>query len=394
MKYGLIMIALFLMIFMTAPCVVSAEDIGVSTAKQGGAHKKEESLVAPLKKRTTDEQTRADKEEFKKLEERLSEINKAGVPVGSYLFTKASTWLDFAFDEYTENDQLGVVEEALYEAVYLIRLMEDKASVIVTGTPIGKASKKVRPDLWDRVETLKQAPGFPCGGEKVAKLEVMLVKAGHEEKELGFRHAMPYIKKAEQLAQEASDTISAATCLPPAPAPARSETMSSCPPVISIVPEPTPAPTRVPVLSPDSESRPVPAEIMERLATIAERVHFATDESIIKPKTLAVLNQIASVLREFTSILVRLHGHTDSVGSLKYNTALSKRRAEAVKDSLIALGVSADRITFEGFGKLKPTVVEKDKTDRAHNRRVEFIFESDMILIKTTGQDGDLQIDK
>ena len=372
MRYGLIIIALCMMGLMTAPFVSSAEN-----------------LVAPLHKRTTDEQIHADKKIFDALEKRLSQINQAGVPIDSYLFAKASSWLDFAFNEYTDNDKTGIVEEALREAVYLIRLMEDKALVIATGTPIGKESKEIRKDLWDRVEILKQEPGFRCGGGKVARLEVMLVWAGHEEKELGFRHAMPYIKQAERLGQEASETIS--SCLPPVP-PAL---VDVAPPPIPVVPVPPPVPILVPLLPPTlivPELPPAPAEKVKKLEVLADRVHFAKNTDKIGPKTLAVLNQIASVLREFPSILVRLYGHADSVGAPQYNMALSKRRAEAVKAYLVAAGVAEDRLTSEGFGQLRPTVIQKSKKDSAKNRRVEFIFESG--VIQTTGQDGDIEIEQ
>ncbi len=325
-----------------------------------------ENLVAPLKERTTDEQITMDKKTFNALQERLALLNQSGIPVASYPFVKAQTWLDFAFDEYTDNDKTGMVEQALHEAVYHIHLMEDKALLTTTATPIGSGSKKIRPDLWDHVAKLKQEAGFACGGAKVAKLEVMLVWAGHEEKELGFRHATPYIEQAEQLDKEVSQIISSASCVDA---------------------ETSPHPSVVNGFS------TMPKEDVARLVSLADQVHFALNEDSISRKTAAVIHQIALVLQKYPSMKVSLHGYADMRGTSKYNMALSRRRAEAVQRYLTAAGVSAKRITVVAHGKTSPTAMTKNNEGYAKNRRVEFIFEQGG-KIQPIKQEGDLQLER
>lgn len=76
------------------------------------------------------------------------------------------------------------------------------------------------------------------------------------------------------------------------------------------------------------------------------------------------------------AITILVHGHTDRVGSEKYNKALSLKRAEFIKKELIQAGVSADKVVTEGFGFSKPVEEETDdKTGSAQNRRAEIIFD-------------------
>jgi OOP family OmpA-OmpF porin len=64
-------------------------------------------------------------------------------------------------------------------------------------------------------------------------------------------------------------------------------------------------------------------------------------------------------------------GHTDAVGTDQYNMRLSLRRANAVRDYLIAGGISASRIRAEGFGESQPVASNETAEGRAQNRRVE-----------------------
>lgn len=68
---------------------------------------------------------------------------------------------------------------------------------------------------------------------------------------------------------------------------------------------------------------------------------------------------------------VALSGHTDSIGTEKYNQGLSERRAASVKNYLVKKGVDGGRITSQGFGETKPIADNKTKEGRAKNRRVE-----------------------
>jgi hypothetical protein len=114
-----------------------------------------------------------------------------------------------AMDEYSMNDRTTVIEDALLQAQGLIALLEDKKSTITMDTPLLPTSKRIRTDLWKKVEDWKKQPGFICGEDLVAQLEVQLVWAGHEDNQLGWRHAKPYLQAAERLAREAKRKIEA-----------------------------------------------------------------------------------------------------------------------------------------------------------------------------------------
>ena len=94
----------------------------------------------------------------------------------------------------------------------------------------------------------------------------------------------------------------------------------------------------------------------------------------IKPQSAGVLKEIASVLKENTSVKVRIVGHTDSDGDDARNIDLSKRRAAAVKAALEKEhGIDAARMQTDGLGETKPVGTNTTKEGKSQNRRVEFI---------------------
>ena len=76
-------------------------------------------------------------------------------------------------------------------------------------------------------------------------------------------------------------------------------------------------------------------------------------------------------MKQEGNISIIAEGHTDSRGTEEYNQALSLRRANAVRDYLVAGGVAANRITVEGYGESKPVASNNTDDGRAQNRRVE-----------------------
>ncbi len=102
-------------------------------------------------------------------------------------------------------------------------------------------------------------------------------------------------------------------------------------------------------------------------------VHFDTDKSTLKPESIAILNAAVKTLGDHGTIMVEVAGHTDSRASDAYNQALSQRRAKVVYDYLTAHGISADRMTWKGYGESQPIATNDTAEGRARNRRTELI---------------------
>jgi OOP family OmpA-OmpF porin len=101
---------------------------------------------------------------------------------------------------------------------------------------------------------------------------------------------------------------------------------------------------------------------------------FDVNSAKIKPESSGVLREIADVLKKFTDIKVKIIGHTDSDGTDAANLELSKKRAEAVKQSLVnESGIEAARLESDGKGEKEAVGDNKTREGKAQNRRVEFI---------------------
>jgi OOP family OmpA-OmpF porin len=104
-------------------------------------------------------------------------------------------------------------------------------------------------------------------------------------------------------------------------------------------------------------------------------VEFDTDKSDIKTKYDEDLNKLGTFLKEWPKAKGEISGHTDSVGSDKYNVKLSQRRAASVKKYLEEkFGIAPDRLTTEGYGESRPIASNKTKEGRQLNRRIETNF--------------------
>ncbi len=114
-----------------------------------------------------------------------------------------------------------------------------------------------------------------------------------------------------------------------------------------------------------------PAEKMKELNEYARTILFDTGKSTIKEESDQVLQAMVAILKEYPKADFSLDGHTDSVGSEKSNQLLSERRANSVRDYLIANGINADRLTAQGFGESRPIADNKTREGRKNNRRVE-----------------------
>ena len=115
-------------------------------------------------------------------------------------------------------------------------------------------------------------------------------------------------------------------------------------------------------------------------------VHFGFNKSEVGPEFNGLLSNLKVFIEE-NDYVVMIVGHTDSVGSNKYNFGLSERRAESAKKRLLELGLSSERILgIEAKGEEEPIATNETAEGRARNRRVEFILkEKDGTTIITEG---------
>jgi len=101
------------------------------------------------------------------------------------------------------------------------------------------------------------------------------------------------------------------------------------------------------------------------------RITFDFGSANLKSEYYEVLNAIAMVFEDFGKTYIDVYGHTDSIGSKKYNYKLSYRRANCVAEYLIAQGCNSHRFSIQGFGETRPVASNASKSGRSQNRRLE-----------------------
>jgi len=111
-----------------------------------------------------------------------------------------------------------------------------------------------------------------------------------------------------------------------------------------------------------------PGSQQDLAATAGDRVFFAYDRSDISPEAQQILQRQAEWLRRYPQVSVTIEGHCDERGTREYNLALGERRAQAVKNVLVALGIPASRVSTISYGKERPIVVGSNEEAWAQNR--------------------------
>lgn len=344
-----------------------------------------EDVLQPEAERITDEVVTADLKGMKRLQDRIARLNAGGVGADNYYLVKAQAWLDFAHHEYYENDRSQVIEQAVGQAAWLIGEMERAVSGITLDTPVIGESQRLREDLWKIAAELKQHQGFACAAAPLAEFEVRLVWAGHENKELGWRHAREHFAAAERLAKRARKLADNCICPPEAAKPCP---MAETPPPVVAEPAPVLPPPVIPVVTPPEAPPVVPS----LLVNVPRNVHFALDKADITGESARVLKRVAEILKAYPHMTITLEGHTDSRASKGYNLKLSKRRVDAVRNHLLKLGVAAERMTTVAMGMERTLNTEQEAVmNHAISRRVEVAYFGENIV--SYSQRDDLQVE-
>ena len=102
---------------------------------------------------------------------------------------------------------------------------------------------------------------------------------------------------------------------------------------------------------------------------VGDTVYFGYDRYDLTPEAQAQLQKQATWLQSYPNVVVTVEGHCDERGTREYNLALGERRASAVREYLVALGVPANRLQTISYGKERPAVVAFDEGGYALNRR-------------------------
>jgi len=175
--------------------------------------------------------------------------------------------------------------------------------------------------------------------------------------------------------------LSAAAChkKPPAAAaatPSPPAAAAAAGPATPPAPPPPPAATPAPTPAALTEEEIFARKSLDQLNS--ERplsdVFFDLDKSDIRDEARSVLQRDADWMKRWTSTMITVEGHCDVRGSSEYNLALGNRRASAVKDYLLNLGVPANRVTLVSKGKEQPFCSEDTEACWQQNRRGHFII--------------------
>jgi peptidoglycan-associated lipoprotein len=154
---------------------------------------------------------------------------------------------------------------------------------------------------------------------------------------------------------------------PPPPAP----TAPVTPPRPAQQPPPPPEPVLAPRALSDDEI--FARKSLDELTRELTDVYFDLDKAEVRDDARAGLQKDADWLKRWTSTQATIEGHCDPRGSSEYNLALGSRRAAAVKEYLVNLGVPANRLTVVSKGKEQPFCSEESESCWQQNRRGHFI---------------------
>ncbi len=135
----------------------------------------------------------------------------------------------------------------------------------------------------------------------------------------------------------------------------------------------TTAATTATTTAPTTISGPTPGTQEHLVVNVGDRVFFDFDKSDLKPEARGTIEALAVWMNNYPATTLTVEGHCDERGTREYNLALGERRANAVRDYLIALGVDSSRLSTISYGKERPAVLGSNEEAWAQNRRGVFV---------------------
>ena len=140
----------------------------------------------------------------------------------------------------------------------------------------------------------------------------------------------------------------------------KQEAVNTAPPPAAPPPPPMAAPVQSGIL---------PGSAQDFKVNVGDTVHFALNQYNIEDNDKGTLGKQAAWLARYPSVRLNIEGHADERGTREYNLALGARRANAVKEYLVAQGVSAARLETISYGKERPICTESNEDCWSQNRR-------------------------
>jgi peptidoglycan-associated lipoprotein len=140
----------------------------------------------------------------------------------------------------------------------------------------------------------------------------------------------------------------------------KQEAVNTAPPPAA----PPPAPMAAPVTS-----SIIPGSAQDFKVNVGDTVHFALNQYNIEDNDKGTLSKQAAWLTRYPAVKLTVEGHCDERGTREYNLALGARRANAVKEYLVAQGVAAARLETVSYGKERPVCTESGEDCWSQNRR-------------------------
>jgi len=114
-------------------------------------------------------------------------------------------------------------------------------------------------------------------------------------------------------------------------------------------------------------------KLMQEGKIVANGIRFDVNKTIIRAESMGIINSIFGLMKDHPDINLSVEGHTDNDGDDIMNQALSEKRAQAVVDLLVKMGIEGSRLSAKGWGESKPFGPNNTSEGKAANRRVEFV---------------------